>query len=627
MSVRGAGWKALLASGLLNVIVLGTAFWLITEDQQRRYNADLTRQLLSAARMLREAVRDDWEPFDAGRVSGLVRTLRSDGVSVVIMSADGGTLIDSTDAEAAAEGLIERPEVRQALLTGWGQDTRSLHPGQQESRVVAVRAGYDQSTLGVIWLAQPTWTMAAAWHALGKLVAAIGAVALVSTFALAVAMTYLRARLLGRLTETARSLSAGDLSAKANIVGSDEYATMSSALNQMRKRLAQQVETIDRQRLTLEALVDQLHEGVVVVGPDGLVALVNPEALDLLGVSVEAEGDHKRMVGMPLERCVPQHDLQRLLRGEREDGNASADQRSEQEMRIQVARPGGEVHLLAWVSDVALPSDSAETAESSPGRMLVLTDITDLARIIRIKSDFVVNASHELRTPLSAIRAAVETLRQMDPEKEAAAVRRFHDTVDRHSQRLEALVSDLLDLSRLESTSARRKPQALNIARELEELRARFAQRLEAGKIAWETRALNGTVHTVVAHQHLFRLVLDNLVDNAIKFTDPGGHVCVACVAGPGWTAFEVIDDGCGIPESEQERVFERFYQIERGRSGHARGTGLGLAIVRHAAAAMNGTVRLQSKVGEGTRVTVKIPQSATTAAVVEDDPEGAGEA
>ena len=306
------------------------------------------------------------------------------------------------------------------------------------------------------------------------------------------------------------------------------------------------------------------------------------------------------MIGAPLERCVPQHDLQRLLRGEHPNGVTAADGQSELEARIRVARPGGEVHLLARVSDVALPGG---TAAPSPGRMLVLTDITELARIIRIKSDFVANASHELRTPLSAIRAAVETLQQMDPAKEVAAVRRFHDTVDRHSRRLEELVSDLLDLSRLESPAVRLKPQTLNIARELEELHARFAQRLESGQIAWETQELNGAVQTVLANPHLFRLVLDNLVDNAIKFTEPGGHVRVACAAGPGWVSFDVIDDGCGIPESELERVFERFYQIERARSGQARGTGLGLAIVRHAAVAMNGTVRLTSKPGKRAHV------------------------
>jgi two-component system phosphate regulon sensor histidine kinase PhoR len=623
MTLRGVGWKALLASGLLIVLALGTSFWLITQDQQRRYNQDLTRQLFTAARMLREATRGGWEPFDAGSVAGLVHALRSDGASVIIISTDGHVLIDTTSASGIADSLLEQPEVRQALLIGSGQDTRRLRGDPHESKIVAVRAGDDESTLGVVWLARPTWTIGAAWHSLGKLAAAIGVIALLSSLTLAVVLTRLRARLLRRLAETAQSLSAGDLSATADIVGSDEYATLSSALNQTRERLVRQVETIDRQRLTLQALVDQLHEGVVVVGPDGHIALVNPAAIQLLNLTTAGPRDHEGMVGMPLERCIPQHDLQRMLRGEhpasssaaaergpeRSEGDAIAIHKPEHQIHIQVDGTTGEVHLLARVSDVALPGDPATSEESSPGRMLVLTDITELTRVIRIKSDFVANASHELRTPLSAIRAAVETLLQMDPAEEAVAARRFLDTVDRQSQRLEAMISDLLDLSRLESPTARFEPQELNIQRELDELHARFAERLESGQITWETQALNGSVQTVVAPLHLFRLVLDNLVDNAIKFTDRGGHVGVTCATGSGWTSFEVADDGCGIPKAEQERVFERFYQIERARSGEERGTGLGLSIVRHAVAAMNGTVTLKSQPGEGTRVTVKIPQ------------------
>jgi two-component system phosphate regulon sensor histidine kinase PhoR len=626
MRARGVGWRALLASGLLIVTTLGVSFWLITEDQQRHYNEDLTRQLLTAARMLREALRPDWESFDASGVAGLVHALRSDRASIVIMSANGRVLVDATDTPAISDGLLEQPEVRQALLVGWGEVTRRLPGDPYQSKIVAVRAGDDESTLGIVWLARPTWTIRTAWHSLGKLVAAIGAIALLSTLALTIVLTYLRARLLRRLTETARSLSAGDLSARADIAGSDEYAALSSALNQTRKRLVQQVETIDRQRLTLQALVDQLHEGVVVVGPDGRIALINPAAVQLLNLTAGQPDDRKRMVGRPLERCISQHDLQRMLRGEHPESSSVARARGPgmsdgaafpvrnpgQETHIHVSATGGEVRLLARVADVALPGEAAKREESSPGRMLVLTDITELTRIIRIKTDFVANASHELRTPLSAIRAAIETLLQMDPAKEAAAARRFLDTVDRQSQRLEAMVSDLLDLSRLESPTARFEPRALSIRTELDELHARFATRVESKEIAWETHVLNGAVPTVVAHPHLLRLVLDNLVDNAVKFTERGGHVRVICAGGPGWISFEVTDDGCGIPEAEQERVFERFYQVERARSGEERGTGLGLSIVRHAVTAMNGSVTLGSKPGEGTHVMVRIPQSSS---------------
>jgi len=626
--VRGVGWKALLASGLLIVIVLAAAFWLITEDQERRYNADLDRQLLTAARMVRAALRPGWDDLDAGDAAGLVHSLREDGAAVVIMSAEGDVLVDTTTAGLAGT-LLDEPEVQRALLVGWGSATRPL-PGEfHSSRLVAVRVGSDDSTLGVVWLARPTWTIETGTHSLGDLIAAVGAVALVSTLLLTVVLTRLRTRLLRRLTETARSLSAGDLSAEADIAGSDEYAALSAALNQTRRRLAQQVVTIDRQRLTLESLLNQLHEGVVVVGPEGHVALINPAAVRLLNLAAQGELDCRRMIGLPLERCVPQHSLQQMLAGQRRAAAADGNEREatsasggpaggaeyDQETRLRLRGPAGELHLLARVSDVLLPGDATGPDEPAVGRVLVLTDITELARIIHVKADFVANASHELRTPLAAIRAAIETLLHMNPAEAVEAGRRFLNTVERQSRRLEALVTDLLDLSRLESPTARFEPEELSIRKELDELRGRFAERLESKGLSWEGLESAAAGGVVVADRHLLRLVLDNLVDNAIKFTPAGGHVRVECAAGPGWACFAVVDDGCGIPEAEQERVFERFYQVERGRSGAEQGTGLGLSIVRHAVAALGGTVALSGAPGQGTRVLVKFPQPQRSAA------------
>lgn len=625
MTLRGVSLKALLGSAVLMALALGTSFWLITAEQQRLYNEDLTRQLLAAARLVRETLREAWDPFDAGRVAGLVHTLRTDGVSVVILSADGGVLVDTTEGAPFVEGLLEQAEVRQALLVGWGERTGRLPGDAEERKIVAVRAGDDESMLGVVWLARPTWTLRAAWSSIGRLVGIIGIIAFVSALLLALVLTYLRARLLERLAETARSLSAGDLSARADVAGSDEYATLSSALNQMRRRLAAQVTTIDRQRLTLASLVDQLDEGVVVARPDGRLALINPAAIRLLNLAASAPLDPKRLVGLPLERCVPQHDLQVLLRhpqpsGAGSDGSGSAHAAAgetparrpdAQEGKLQIETRDGPVQLLARASDVELPGEPGGTDRAAPGRMLVLTDITELTRTLRVKSDFVANASHELRTPLTAIRAAVETLRQMDLADGAGAAPRFIDAIARQSARLEALIADLLDLSRLEAPGGHFEPQSLDLARLLEELHERFAERIARGGVRWETHCEGAVPPRIVAHPHLLRVTLDNLVDNAIKFSARDGLVRVTCTRGPEWLAFEVADEGCGIPEPEQQRVFERFYQVEQARSKHEAGTGLGLSIVRHAVAAMNGTVELRSAVGRGTRVTVRIPQAA----------------
>jgi two-component system phosphate regulon sensor histidine kinase PhoR len=250
------------------------------------------------------------------------------------------------------------------------------------------------------------------------------------------------------------------------------------------------------------------------------------------------------------------------------------------------------------------------------GRLLVLTDVTQLTRLIQVKADFAANASHELRTPLSAIRAAIETLLQMNLQDEADAARHFVAMIERHSRRLEALVADLLELSRLESSRLQFQPADVDLRQMLSDIREQHAERLAQKDLHW-SEDLPGNLSQVQANPHLLRIVLENLVDNSIKFTNPGGHLSITCrqASQPptgSATAITVADDGCGIDVEEQSRVFERFYQVERARSGGAlRGTGLGLSIVRHAMAAMKGTVELQSQPGRGTSITITIPQAA----------------
>jgi two-component system phosphate regulon sensor histidine kinase PhoR len=280
----------------------------------------------------------------------------------------------------------------------------------------------------------------------------------------------------------------------------------------------------------------------------------------------------------------------------------------------------GSVSILARAWDISLPAHLSEGRLQSgprdaPGRVLVLTDITELTKIVQMKNDFVANASHELRTPLSAIRASVETLMVMKPIEEDSSASRFLQMMDRHTRRLEALVTDLLDLSRVESAPQTFKPVKLKLSEFCDQLSTRWATAAEAKGLSWrcDVRPEAGTVE---ANDQLLALTLDNLIDNAVRFTDHGGEVRLSCRGDDQAAYIEVADTGCGIAPEEHERVFERFYQVEKARSGvgaqggEGRGTGLGLSIVKHAVAAMRGRVTLESDLGQGTRVTVTIPRA-----------------
>jgi signal transduction histidine kinase len=442
---------------------------------------------------------------------------------------------------------------------------------------------------------------------------------------------------LRRITAMARSLSQGDLSARVSVSGNDEMALLARSLNEMRMHLAGQLETIDRQRRTLQSLLAQLREGVIVADAQGKILLINPTAAELLGVSpggVEALGV---LVGRPVEQCVTDHEIQKmLLSASDKSGSGPAERNAtaanppavqEAQIRLNDAKRGAMI-LLAQASDIVLPDFDpghqihGTGKEPSVGRMLVLTNITELTRTIQVKSDFASNASHELRTPLSAIRAAVETMEALDFAKDSESAKRFLAMIDRHSRRMEEMVSDLLDLTRLESSSTRFKWHRLNLPDLLKEVQQRYQDRLDKGKLDWVTRVEPGLT-MMDGNPYLLHLILGNLLDNAIKFTGAGGSVSVFCrqrwkdATRKGDVTFAITDTGCGIPVEEQARVFERFYQVEQARSGtwgtsaETRGTGLGLSIVKHAVTAMGGEIDLKSTPGQGTKITVSIPQSA----------------
>ncbi len=627
-------WKLFLGNALLLLLVVATCVWLTFGAFVEFHAEELTVQLKTHAEIFRRQVADIFDREHAAELQRLAMSVAdetSHTIRLTLIDAAGTVLADTESPPETMENHADRTEIIEALTSGVGSSTRWSHTLNRDLKYVAIRVGAPDGPRGVIRVAMPARTIVERTKAARRLFWTVAAVVLVAAVALALGLAHLWSGPVARITATARSLSTGDLSATAQVRGRDEVALLARSLNRMRDHLVVQLQTIDRQRRTLERLLEQLHEGVVVAGPDGRLILLNPAARRILallgGQVVEGLEPH----GLMLEVCVPSPELRELLAARPSDPTSSGpieDDSTPPPQRLQLAEhrltrqtPEGPVTLLARASDIMLPSpferlavDDAERLECpeavTVGRLLVLTDVTELTRTVQVKADFVANASHELRTPLAAIRAAVETLASLDPASETQEVKRLTGVIRRHSARLEALVSDLLDLSRLESPSAKFEQTAIQLDEIVADLQERFAGTAQARQLIWEA-SVAPECRTVHGHRHLFRLILDNLVDNAIKFTDHGGRVTLTCGPVSGGFVLAVEDTGCGIPPADHARVFERFYQVQRARSGPSRGTGLGLAIVRHAAQAMDGSIELQSTPGIGTRIAIRFPQPA----------------
>jgi two-component system phosphate regulon sensor histidine kinase PhoR len=339
-------------------------------------------------------------------------------------------------------------------------------------------------------------------------------------------------------------------------------------------------------------IADALPDPILLTDRHQRITVLNAAGAVLLKVSVA------QAVGNRMSNVVNDEPILRLL-----DRAESIDPTGVRHHEIRVMRGGQRVTYQA----VVRPTHAG-------GVLLALRDVSTLAGAAQMKTDFVANASHELRTPIAAIKIAMETLRDVygeDPPQSERCI----NIIEGHVKRLEEMLRDLLDLSRLESPDAEPKLADVKPWDLFAVVRSTLGPTArEKGVDLRFGDDPASTPDSFRSDERLLHLVLKNLVENSVKFTPPGGSIILTI----GTTDREdqpavevsVADTGIGIPPEHRDRVFERFYQVDAARSGTAgRGTGLGLAIVKHAVAALGGTVRLQSTVGKGTTVTCVLPQ------------------
>jgi len=611
-------WKLFLGNAALLALALTTCVFLILSEFDGVYEQDVRDYLRSSASMLRAQWGDRLESAAPHELQEAVRRLSEEGFEhyrITLVAADGNVLADSAADPTTMESHADRSEIQQALREGVGTSTRWSTTVKKQMVYVALRVGDASHPDGVIRTAMPERAIGNREQSNRRLAWGMATTVVAAAALLAMGLAKLWTRPIGRIMAFARSLSRGDLKDRVEVIGSDEVALLARSLNHMRERLARQLETIDRQRRLLQSLVSQLGEGVIVSDRRGRVLLVNAEAKRLLQIDGQFTSD--RTPPPTIEQTVPQPEIQRLLRATTDELDSAWESSSQlqpgtREVRLEVDGPSGSIGVLARATEIALPpgegESTSESSEPTAGRLVVLTDVTELTRTIQIKSDFAANASHELRTPLAAIRAAIETLTSVDLRADEKQIAYFHDVIVRQTARMEEMVGDLLDLSRVESPAGAFKPDSLRTREVFEEMRTSFASTLAEKRIHFEADVSTGC-ETIRANRQLLRLVLTNLVDNAIRFTDVEGNIRLTAQSADGYMDITVTDTGCGIPVQDRERVFERFYQVERARSGTRRGTGLGLSIVKHAVAAMGGEVGLISEVGKGTQATIRLPQ------------------
>lgn|SRR5579883_358004 len=419
--------------------------------------------------------------------------------------------------------------------------------------------------------------------ALAIVLVVLGAVA--AAYVLARAFT----RPLGELREGARKLAEGDLGHKIRVAGSSEHAELAETFNAMSGRLASTFRLLEHDREQLRAILSGMAEGVIAIDASRHVLFANDRAGRLL------EFDATKAVNQKL--C----DVTRLaaFHAVVEKGLARTDPHREE---FDVSGPAPR-HLSVYVSRFP--------GHGMPGAVVVIGDMTDVRLAERMRQDFVANASHELKTPLAVIKSSVEALIEGaadDPEARAG----FLEQVLREADRLAALIKDMLSLSKIESGALRLEPRAVALGKAITDCVERHHPRADAKTLTMVEKPPSDVPADVPAwaDPDALRQVMDNLVDNAIKYTPNGGRITVRWGATGDTVSFEVEDTGIGIPDADVNRVFERFYRVDKARGREQGSTGLGLSIVKHLVQAMRGQVRVNSMLGKGTTFRVTLPRA-----------------
>ncbi|HEY2511966.1 MAG TPA: ATP-binding protein [Polyangiaceae bacterium] len=509
------------------------------------------------------------------------------GARVTLIRADGTVLGDSevpVNGLRTLENHAGREEVVQALASGRGSAIRkssTLGLPLLYAAVAFQRAG---KVAGVARVAKPLAGVLSAVGEFQRLVALVAVASLIFAGIMASFAAQSVARIVRELTQVTRRMTGGDLDARAHFAGDDELGDLGRALDQLAGSLASSLGELRAERDLQARILDGMKEGVLVLHRDDRILLMNPALREMLLLGASD-------VGKLLIESVRHAELHELV----------------ERARARNATITGELDLPG-IKPRRLLIHATALAGEAGGVLAVFVDVTDLRRLESLRRDFVANVSHELRTPVTAVRSAAETLRDSalkDPDPKAAE--RFADIIVRNSERLQNLIEDLLELSRLESNEFKLKRERvdLNVVSSL--VLALFRERAERKGIQLLTD-IPGGLPQVETDQRALEQVLSNLVDNAVKYCPSGASVKLRAANGDGSMKLSVEDNGPGISEAHLPRLFERFYRVDAGRSRDVGGTGLGLSIVKHMVEAMGGEVTVKSTVGKGSTFEVRLP-------------------
>ncbi|MCL2118663.1 MAG: ATP-binding protein [Planctomycetaceae bacterium] len=594
-------WKFFSTLLVVNLLLIAAVFFVgffVTLGKVKQRTDRLTGQFQSQfLTVVRHDLEESWPSVESRIHLYCHSDLHPLGFRLTIIDLQGRVLGDSEYPEEKTEphNTGDRPEVVEALTGRQGQAIRTSQTNRVDYRYFAEPILHEGEVVAVVRVAVPVASLVESHRHIVSGVLTGFALMLFVAVVLSVLFSWIWHRPLRQINRMVRNISRGNLGDIALVSGPHEITELAKNIDRMRRTVASQLATITRQQEQFRVILHYLPDAVFAINSEDDVLYCNESAKKLFGIESPERPQH-------IQRLIRHAGiLDFYFRESKRLRTTAADTTLERlELELQGQRRVLDLELLE------VP-DGSDTDKITI--LLVISDVTALFRIGQMKVDFVANASHELRNPLATIRAALDNINDGVYDN-SESLQTVFQVLNRHVARLETLIEDLLSLQSVEDKFTQLQLEQTSSEEQRFWLDELFRKKADERDVSL-TFDLEENMPPFVTDNKRLGLILQNLVDNAIKFTPGGGKVIVRFArAGDSQLVITCNDTGCGIAPHEQDRVFERFYQSNASRTGDSRirGTGLGLAIVKHAVERMNGTITLTSRLRFGTTMTVRVP-------------------
>lgn len=573
----------LLVMFLVNVFLLN-----LLENYHLGYQKDVLSQ---AGRLVADFSHDALlEDPDFVALSSLAEDFsRQIGARVMIVNHNNVVVGDSVRVEGLIGSLLEREEITQAFEEGEGYSIQRSSQTNQWVMQVAVPVYEGGNPRGAVFISYSLSSIYEMLEDIRNILIYTTLMALVLVGSLGSVFAQKITRPIKALTQVIRETAEGNLDQNIKVINNDEmgqlavqFNTMMARLREMTRRLQDTIQEVSTERNKLTAILTNMIDGVIAVDADGKLILANPVAENIFNFEAE------KNMGKSLKEINIDYQLDRYFIKVWKDKRETSGELtwSDQVFKVTVAPVLGQDKELY-------------------GSVAVLQDITSMRKLEQKQREFIADVSHELRTPLSSVNLLVKNMLDYDLVKEEGE--EFLRDIDAEIERLNLLVQDILDLTRMESLKGRVNQKKTDLKKVFDDTLVRMSPRAERNQLelTWDIPEFP----PLLVNEDQIKQVLINLVDNAIKYTPEGGWLKVEGEDQGEEILIKVKDTGPGIPEEDQDRIFERFYRVDKTRSREMGGTGLGLAICREIITAHGGGIWLESKEGYGTSFLFTLPK------------------